>query len=799
VETIRKGATDFVLKGSSRLVPAVRRALQEAGNRRAPRKEKVPGLDDERFRRLAENARDMLYRMSLPEGRYEYVSPAATELSGYSPEEFYRTPLLIREIIHPEWRDYFEEQWADLLAGELTPTYEYQIVHRSGEPRWLHQRSTLIRDGAGKPVAVEGVVSDITDRKRTEEELRHANEQFRALIVAAPLAIFVLDTAGCVLLWNPAAEDIFGWSEAEVLGRPLRIVPWENAAEARLVRKRVLQGETLTAVPLQHHRRDGSSVDVSLYAAPIYDSRGTVVAIMAAVADTGEQKRVERELMQSEQRFRTAFEGAIIGMCLVATDGRFLTVNRSLCDMLGYTASELTALNHFDITHPEDVERRRAWSESLLRGEPCPSSMEFRCLHRTGRIVWAQVSKFLFRDNDGTPLYFVNQVQDITERKSLENQLRHSQKMEAIGTLTGGIAHDFNNILTAIIGYGSLLEMRLAEDDPLRPFVEHILTAGERAAGLTQSLLAFGRKQTIEPQLVDLNAIVFEVEKFLLRLLREDIDLRTSVANEVYTVMADAGQIEQVLMNLATNARDAMPDGGVLAISTGLACLDREFTATHGYGVPGRYAVIAVSDTGVGMDEETRLRIFEPFYTTKEVGKGTGLGLSIAYGIVKQHSGFVTCYSEPGKGTTFRIYLPAVDASADPLPLEAIEIPPAGTETILLAEDDEQVRALTRELLERFGYRVIEAVDGRDALVQFAAHQAQVRLALLDVIMPGRNGRDAYHDMKKLAPDLKVLFTSGYSADIFQRGEIADAGLPFICKPVVPSELLKAIRRALDE
>jgi PAS domain S-box-containing protein len=512
-----------------------------------------------------------------------------------------------------------------------------------------------------------------------------------------------------------------------------------------------------------------------------------------------ETRRMDRELMESERKFRTAFEDAAVGMCLTGLDCRFLVVNRSLCAMLGYTMEELSALDWLEVTHPHDREKCQQWSDTILAGGDHASSMEKRYLHKDGRLVWGLVTKVLLRDDGGAPLYFINQVQDVTELKNLENQLRHSQKMEAIGTLTGGIAHDFNNILTAIIGYGSLLEMSLEGNETLREYVSYILSAADRAASLTQSLLAFGRKQAMEQRVVDLNGIVQGVEKFLLRLLREDVELRTTIGGEPCMVLVDSGQIEQVLMNLSTNARDAMPGGGKLAVATSMTVLDREFVATHGYGAPGRYALLTVTDTGKGMDEQTKNRIFEPFFTTKELGKGTGLGLSMAYGIVKSHNGYITCYSEPGAGTTFRVYLPAVDALADSLPAPAAAIIPGGTETILVAEDDEQVRMLTHKLLESFGYTVVEARDGNDALGQFAARRESIRLVLLDVIMPGKNGREVYEEMKNTAPGLKVIFTSGYSADIFQQWELCDADYAFISKPAPPAELLHKIRDVLDD
>ena len=374
--------------------------------------------------------------------------------------------------------------------------------------------------------------------RRSEEDLRHSNEMFRALIQASPLAIFVLNADGLVKLWNAAAEQIFGWSEREVLGRPYPLVPQDKHEEFALICARILKGQPLTRKELQRQRKDGVLIDISLNAAPVYDAQG---------------------------------KGVILAMAA-----------------------------------------------------------------------------------------------DISEQKNLENQLRHAQKMEAIGTLSGGIAHDFNNILTAIIGYGSLLDMQLPRNDPSRPAVEHILSAANRAATLTQALLTFCRKQPLELRIVDLNSVVTGVEPLLLRLLRADIELQTTLAHSPCMVLADAGQIEQILMNLTTNARDAMPKGGKLGLAVSIIRLDRDFVATHGYGAPGRYTLLTVTDSGAGMDAATRNRIFEPFFTTKEVGKGTGLGLSMAYGIVKQHNGCITCDSEPGEGTTFRIYLPIVDALAEP-------------------------------------------------------------------------------------------------------------------------------------
>jgi len=385
-----------------------------------------------------------------------------------------------------------------------------------------------------------------------------------------------------------------------------------------------------------------------------------------------------------------------------------------------------------------------------------------------------------------------------SEKQHLEGQLRHAQKMEAIGTFAGGIAHDFNNILTAIIGYGTVLQMKMEKDNPLRHNVDQILASSERAANLTQSLLTFSRKHVINLRPVRLNEIVRRVEKLLLRLIGEDIELKTILASEELKAMADSNQIEQVLMNLATNARDAMPDGGILTISTGLIEIGDDFSKSHGYGTTGIYALIAVTDTGMGIDEMTKERIFEPFFTTKEVGRGTGLGLSIVYGIIKQHDGYINVYSELGKGTTFKIYLPVTKEEVEEARISAPSTPIGGTETILMAEDDEEVRKFTKAVLEEFGYTVIAAVNGEDAITKFIENKDTIQLLLFDVIMPKKNGIEAYEEIIKINPDIKAIFTSGYSADVIQKKGLIE-GLNFVLKPVGPTKLLRTVKTILNK
>ena len=396
-------------------------------------------------------------------------------------------------------------------------------------------------------------------------------------------------------------------------------------------------------------------------------------------------------------------------------------------------------------------------------------------------------------------------AKDVTERKKAEKeqqalqfQLTQAQKMEAIGQLAGGIAHDFNNMLTAIIGYGNLLQMKLGADSPLCAYVDQILEASEKSAGLTRQLLTFSRKQDIDLKETDLNKLIRGIQKLLGRIIGEDIDFAVSLADSQVTALVDPGQMEQVLLNLCTNARDAMPNGGSLRIQTDVVELDESYARMHAMEKPGFYALISVEDTGSGMDETTRQKIFEPFYTTKEVGKGTGLGLAIVYGVVKRQNGQIMVYSEPGKGTTFKILLPLVEPSFDLAGREKAGTPDGGTETILVTEDNEEVRSLTCLVLREFGYTVIEAVDGEDAVTKFFENKERIDLVMLDVIMPKKSGREAGDAIRKTDPAVKVLFTSGYTAEIISKQRILDEGADFISKPSTPHELLGKVRAVLD-
>ncbi len=400
----------------------------------------------------------------------------------------------------------------------------------------------------------------------------------------------------------------------------------------------------------------------------------------------------------------------------------------------------------------------------------------------------------------------VSQLGSIIQRKKaeedkakLESQIRHMQKIETIGQLTGGIAHDFNNLLTAIILSGNILKRKVENNPEYMQFVQMILSTADRAANLTKSLLTFSRKQVIDKKAVSLNSIIQNAEKLLTRIIGEDIELKINQSEEDIVLMADSGQIEQVLLNLSTNARDAMAEGGVLTIDTKAVDIDESFAKTHAFGKTGLHAMITVSDSGAGMDEATREKIFEPFFTTKGTGKGTGLGLSIVYGIIKAHDGYINVYSEAGKGTTFKIYLPIVQSEVEGAKEKELIPPKGGTETILLAEDEMRVRDLTKNLLEGYGYKVIEAVDGEDAVKLFNENRDRIQFLITDVVMPKRNGKEVYNEIKKARPDMKALFVSGYNEEVIHKKGILEEGLNFISKPFAPTEFLRKVREVLDK
>jgi PAS domain S-box-containing protein len=515
--------------------------------------------------------------------------------------------------------------------------------------------------------------------------------------------------------------------------------------------------------------------------------------------DWKRKKADVQALMQQEKKYRTLFEESKDTILISDPDGWILDINRAGMELFGYTKEELILLDPEKLYfNPED--RKLLWQKLLISG--FVNDFEVAMKRKDGEIITVDLSVAVTMDDEGKVLGHRGIVHDMTERKRLEHQFLQAQKMESIGLLAGGVAHDFNNLLTAITGYGQLLQDSIpAADEFSQESIEQVLKAAERAAELTRSLLAFSRKQVICPMPVLVDTIIRGTDKLIRRVIGEDIELITSFSDESLPVMADAGQIEQVLMNLATNARDAMPQGGRLHISTQKEVIREGSEGQYELSKPGRYARISVSDTGVGIDEKILGRVFEPFFTTKEVGKGTGLGLAMIYGAIKQHNGSILVKSEPGKGTTFSIYLPILKDAYQGEKKELAAAAPSsrGNETILVAEDEELVRSFMKNILEMAGYEIIIAADGEEAVEKLGKYREDISLILSDVIMPKKNGREILNEARRINPSIKAVFISGYTANFMQGKGIFEEGMNFISKPFLKDKLLWKVREVLDE
>jgi PAS domain S-box-containing protein len=519
------------------------------------------------------------------------------------------------------------------------------------------------------------------------------------------------------------------------------------------------------------------------------------------------EERAAQALQESESRFRTIFEQAAVGMADSSLDARFIRVNQRFCEIMGYSQDELLGLTFREITHPDDLAQDAELVAQLLRGETSSFAVEKRYLRKDGGVVWANLLVSLLRSPSGDPRHFVAIVEDITaqkraedDRRNLERQLLQAQKMESVGRLAGGVAHDFNNHLTVINGYCAMLLDEMVPDDPLREPVDEILLAGNRAATLTQQLLAFSRKQVAEPRVISLNDVVAEARKMLSRLIGDDVEIITHLDPNLGPVMVDPSQMNQVLVNMAINARDAMPDGGRIIIETLNTDLGDHYAAQHAGVEPGPYVLLSITDTGIGMTPEVVQHIFEPFFTTKSTGVGTGLGLSTVYGIVKQAGGWIWVYSEPGAGTTFKVYLPRAGGATEPLavPVAATEAL-RGTETVLVVEDQPEVRKLTLAMLESQGYRLLEAANGSEALLLCEQYPEPIHLLVTDVVMPGMTGRELARLLSALRPSLKTLYTSGYPANAIAHEGVLDPGVAYLPKPFSPAQLAAKVRDVLLE
>ena len=731
--------------------------------------------------------------------KLSYVNPAGAAITGYTIDALLQ--MNFWDIMHLDFRELVRERGLLRQSGETVPNcYEVKILTKSGEERWVNFTGEMI-EFKGKP-AILGNAFDITDHKKVEEALRESEYLYRTLIEHSLTGIFMIRKDNYVF-----ANEMFckntGYSLEKLKSKdPLDLIAYKDRERMREFFEKRLSGEKVPSeYETQIIQKDGAIRDVLIKVTLImFEEEPTV---MGSIIDITKHKKVEKELKESEKRYRQLFENVPVGLYRTTKEGEIIDANPAMVQMLGYPDVESLKAEKIIRVYP-NPEDRIQW-QRLIERDGVIRDFQKQLRRYDGSLIWIEENTQITPGGAGQQ-YYEGTFVDITERRraeqkmaELQEQLYQSQKMEAIGQLAGGVAHDFNNLLTVIKGYSQLSFNELQEDSPVRLNIEEIKQAADRAADLTRQLLAFSRRQVMEVKVLDLNTILQNIDKMLHRLIGEDIELITHLDENLGRVKTDPGQIEQVVLNLVLNARDAMLKGGKLIIETANVELDEEYAHEHITIQPGSYVMLAVSDTGVGMTPEVKERVFEPFFTTKEKGRGTGLGLSTVYGIVKQSGGNIKVYSELGKGTTFKVYLPRVDDPMDVYQMDGTtgEVP-RGRETILVVEDEEAVRKVATKILERLGYHVLEARHWSEAIHLTLQYKELIHLILTDVVLPEIDGPSLIEKLKEIHQGVKVLYMSGYPGDSVIHQSILEKEANFIQKPFSYEGLARKVRKVLD-
>lgn len=749
--------------------------------------------------RIVQHTPNLLYIFEVQQHRYTFVNNAFEEFFGWSRSDLDRTGSKVpARLINP---DDLERMAASQKAlGDLPESavseIEFRALRADGEWRCMRSREVVFsRSEGGEVSEVLGMAGDITEQVRATEELRHANALLTATFNASPLAMIVNDLDGTILRCNAAAEETFGWREDEVLGRMVPFIPAGKMDEFRGNLAQVAAGNSIRGADAVRWRKDGSLVDVSLWTAPIRGIAGEVTAVVAVIMDVTEQKRARAELEQSQASLMQAHRMASLGSWNADPVSGLAEWTDEAYRIFGCRKGEVTPGwdAYISLVHPEDrarVEQVRIAALSALQPYRC----DHRIVRPDGKVRHVRQYAEVTGSEAGRPVRISGTIQDITEYKILEEQLWQSQKLETVGRLAGGIAHDFNNLLTVINGYCEVLLRKAGADPFMHKGLSEIFGAGERAAELTKNLLAFSRKQVLQTKAVDLNATIRDMQSMLRRLIGEDVKIETELAPALVSVMADPIQLQRILLNIAVNARDAMPRGGALRIETENVYQPEELPEPVSKFSP--HVLLKLSDTGTGMTPEVRSHLFEPFFTTKEPGKGTGLGLSTVYGIVKQSGGMIAVESSAGLGTTFRIYFPAAYAAPSETREPQAESGRPLAATVLVSEDQDDVRRLLVSMLRELGYAAIETTGGESAAAIVERSNEAVDLVITDIMMPGMNGFDLARVLQRIRPDLPVIFVSGFAAPLkLEEGAPPEWGDRFIAKPFTR----EALARKIDE
>ncbi len=762
---------------------------------------------EEKYRTILETMGEGIFETDL-RGNYTFVNDAACRLVGYERDEMIGNNF--RMCHSPGTMLYLKEAYTRMYkTGKSEILMDYEAIRKDGSVR-IHQANTaLIRDHAGDIIGSRALVRDVTERKKAEESLRKSEEKYRTILETMEEAYVEIDLKGRYTFVNDAACRLVGRGRDEFIGIQFRDIFAPRVAHyLQEVYGRILNtGNPEFLIDHEMIHKDGSVRNLEANVALIRDASGKSIGFRTLARDITQRKQAEEALKKSEERYRSILETMDEMYTENDLKGKYTFVNDAAWRLMGYNSPDELMERKFHLRHPPETIKRlfEVYSRVYKTGKPEFIS-EYEVFRKDGSIRINEASVALMKDASGEPVGFRTLARDVTERKKteeekarIEEQLAQAQKMESVGRLAGGVAHDFNNMLTVILGYAELIKSRLPRGDPMLADMLEIEKAAGRSRDLTHQLLAFSRKEIIEPRSIDLNGLIKGAQKMLARLIEEDIDLRFYPGTDLWKIRIDPSQMEHLLINLAANARDAISDRGKLTIETENVHLNEAYCKMHPEFAPGYYVLLGVSDDGIGMDKETMKHLFEPFFTTKETGRGTGLGLATAYGIVKQNDGFINVYSEPGRGTTFKIYIPK-SMEEEVAKDEAEEAVPAHTTgTVLLVEDDDLVRAMTTEMLEVIGYTVIATGTPEEALSFFEKDKARVDLLLTDVVMPQMSGRELSERIESIRPGVKVLFMSGYTTNVIAHRGVLDEGVHFIQKPFSMSDLARKVRDALNE
>lgn len=835
VEAMKTGAHDYLMKNNmKRLVPAIERELREAESRRHRlESEKALRHSQKQYQDLVDSIDGIVWEGDSETRRFLFLSPQAESLTGYTAARWMKEEDFFIANVHDEDRPLFSHQLDNVINNINKCDLEYRIITADGRQLWIRNIISTIVDGS---VKIRGVMTDVTRSKRAEEALRISEEKFSKAFRLSPQSITISSLAdGRYIEVNDTFLAITGYTREEIIGQTsVERKIWPSPKDRDRFLNLLNENGVVRNFETNYYSKDGN-MGVLLLSSEVIELEGEK-CLLSIAADITERKKTEDKILSTAK-----------GVSATTGDEFFRSVVEHIAKTLEADYAFVGELTDAQTPHARMVAlfgngKHGGGLEYDLSDTPCQHVISRKSCSYPSHAQELFPKDQMLKDMEiegyvGTPLFdskenvlglmvvlyrqpiknvhlaesimriFATRVASELERKQAEEnlrkteeQLRQAQKMEAIGRLAGGVAHDFNNLLTAIIGYAEVGIMRLNQGDPLRSILDEIIKAGERASTLTSQLLAFSRKQMLQMKVLDLNTVVSDMERMLKRLIGEDIDLITRKDNQLGRVSADRGQIEQVLMNLVINSRDAMPNGGTLTVETANVYLDESYVSSHVDTKPGHYIMLAVSDTGHGIDADTLTHIFEPFFTTKSKGQGTGLGLSTVYGIIKQSGGDVWVYSEQGRGTTFKIYMPQVEQLEEEIESRKTSAGNGrGSETVLVVEDEDMVRRLTCQTLTINGYNVLEAPNPGAALLICEQHEGPIDLLVTDVVMPQMNGRELSDRLTPLRPGMKVLYMSGYTDSVVYQQMDWNSGLTFIQKPFSPHNLLRKVRELLDK